>query len=159
MPGRTREELLALVDSEWRALMALLDGLSEEEMTQPGAVGHWSARDLLCHIASWEEEFIKAAPIILAGKPLPRYGNIDAFNARQQEHWRGLSLVQTWQRAHDVHHRLMQCLASLPYIPGRTEARLRRRLRWDTWGHYQEHAAHLRQWRQRLLPQPSQPHQ
>jgi hypothetical protein len=62
---------LALVDSEWRALMALLDGLSEEEMTQPGAVGHWSARDLLCHIASWEEEFIKAAPIILAGKPLP----------------------------------------------------------------------------------------
>lgn len=156
MPGRTREELLALVDDEWRGLMALLEGLPEEELLRPGAVGRWSARDLLCHIATWEEEFIiAAAPIILAGKPLPRYGNIDAFNARQQERWRGLSLAEAWQRARDVHRRLLECLESLPYIPGRTEARLRRRLRWDTYHHYREHAQQVREWLARSHDHPT----
>jgi hypothetical protein len=148
---RTREDLLALVDSEWQGLMALLEGLPEEELLRPGAVGRWSARDLLCHIATWEEEFMAAAPIILENRPLPRYGSIDAFNARDMERWRGLSLAEAWQRARDTHLRLLECLQSLPYVPGRTESRLRRRLRWDTWGHYQEHAAHLREWRRDLM--------
>jgi len=142
--------LLALVDDEWRGLMALLEGLPEEELLRPGAVGRWAARDLLCPIATREEGCISAAPIILAGKPLPRYGNIDAFNARDMERWRGLSLTEAWQRARDVHRRLMECLESLPHIPGRTEARLRRRLRWDTCNHYREHAQQVRQWRQSL---------
>ncbi|HXG42685.1 MAG TPA: DinB family protein [Dehalococcoidia bacterium] len=150
MPPRTRQELVAMVDAEWRGLMALLDGLPEEAMLRPGAVGRWSARDLLCHIATWEEEFLQAAPVILEGRPLPRYGSIDAFNARDMERWQGLSLAEAWQRARETHRRLLECLQTLPHVPGRTESRLRRRLRWDTWGHYQEHAAQLREWRRAL---------
>ena len=41
MPARTRAQLLALVDDEWRGLMALLEGLPEEELLRPGAVGRW----------------------------------------------------------------------------------------------------------------------
>lgn len=142
----TRQNLVALVEREWHILFSLLRGSPEEQMLRPGASGHWSGRDLLLHIATWEEEFMAAVPLILAGRPLPRYGNIDAFNARQQAQWQNLSLAEAWERALATHKALVRCVASLPCLPEATERRLRRRLRWDTYGHYRLHAALVRNW-------------
>jgi hypothetical protein len=53
---------------------------------------HWSVRDVMNHITTWENEALKALPVIMEGKRLPRYMGIDAFNAREQERKRHLSL-------------------------------------------------------------------
>jgi hypothetical protein len=51
----------------------------------------------MSHVATWDEEALKALPMVLEDKPLPRYasiGGIDSFNAREQWRKRGM----TWMR-------------------------------------------------------------
>jgi hypothetical protein len=52
---RTKQEMLELIHSEREALEALLARLREEQLTQLGVVGEWSVKDILVHIAVWEE--------------------------------------------------------------------------------------------------------
>jgi len=121
--------------------------MPEEALLEPGAVGHWSVRDVLSHITTWEEEFLKVLPLILEGKPLPRYGSIHSFNAREQERKQNLSLEQVTQQLAAIHEHLTSALASLPETSDAVERRLRRRLRLDTYKHYGEHAAQIAAWR------------
>ena len=83
-----RERLFSVIEGEWTGLMESFSGLPDSVLVEPGVVGEWSVRDLLGHIATWEEEALAALPVILEGRPLPRYassGGIDAFNARDQD--------------------------------------------------------------------------
>ncbi len=90
-----REQLLERLDTAWVALGESYAGLSEAQMTTPGVAGEWSVRDILAHVATWEEEALKYLPLIIEGGRPPRYasyGGLDAFNARMTEAKRGLSL-------------------------------------------------------------------
>ena len=130
--------------------MESFSGLSDSGLVESGAVGHWSVRDLLGHIATWEEEALSALPIILEGKPLPRYswtGGIDAFNAREQDSKRGTAIAELQQDLAATHQRLMAYMASVPETAYAQEGRFLKRLRQDTYGHYREHAAQVVQWR------------
>ena len=51
--------LLKRLDREWQSLLESLRALSDEAMSRPGVVGEWSGKDLLGHIATWEDEAIK----------------------------------------------------------------------------------------------------
>ena len=131
---------------EWQALLQTWEGLPENVLLQPGAVGHWSTRDVMAHVTTWDEEARKALPLILEGKPLPRYMGIDAFNAREQEHKRHLSLEQVKKELVATHEKLISFLETVPEsafdIP-----RFGKRLRLDTIGHYREHAEQIAAWR------------
>ena len=48
----TKDELIKQIETEWDNLQAALDGLTEEQMHQPGVVGEWSIKDILAHIAA-----------------------------------------------------------------------------------------------------------
>lgn len=141
-----REPTLDRLDQEWQALLQTWEGLSGKVLLQPGAVGHWSVRDVMAHIATWDEEAGKALPLILAGKPLPRYMGIDAFNAREQERKRHLSLEQVREELFATHDRLINFLKTVPEsafsIP-----RFMKRLRLDATGHYREHTTQIAAWR------------
>jgi uncharacterized damage-inducible protein DinB len=136
-----RERLLRRIDGEWTAFLEAADAAAAGQSEAVG--GAWSLADLLGHVATWEGEFLRALPVILAGKPLPRYstlyGGIDAFNARELERWRGETAAQARQRLEQGHADLVATLARLPLQEPRTEGRLRRRLRQDTYHHYGEH--------------------
>jgi len=145
-----RERLFGLLEGEWTGLMESFSGLPDRALNQPGAVGHWSVRDLLGHIATWEEEALIALPVISEGRPLPRYasyGGIDAFNAREQDRKRGITLAELKRELAATHERLTAYLASVPETAYAQEGRFLRRLRQDTYGHYREHAAQVVQWR------------
>jgi uncharacterized damage-inducible protein DinB len=51
----TKEETLARLAKSRQALHQAIQGLSEEEMTQVQVEGVWTTKDVLGHIASWEE--------------------------------------------------------------------------------------------------------
>ena len=130
--------------------MDSFSGLQDSALIEPGAVGHWSVRDLLGHIATWEEEALKALPVILEGKTLPRYasyGGIDAFNAREQDRKRGITLAELKRDLSATHERLSAYLASVPEAAYAQEGRFLRRLRQDTYGHYREHTEQVVRWR------------
>ena len=130
--------------------MESFSGLSDTALNEPGPVGLWSVRDLLGHIVTWEEEALIALPVILEGKPLPRYassGGIDAFNAREQDRKRGITLAALKRDLAATHQRFMDYLASVPETAYAQEGRFLKRLRQDTYGHYREHADQVVQWR------------
>ena len=51
----TKTAILSESRKEYAALEQLLATLSPEEMTQPGLVGEWSAKDVLAHLTEWTQ--------------------------------------------------------------------------------------------------------
>ena len=145
-----KERLFQRIDAAWQELQDAIAGLSEESMLAPGAIGEWSVRDLLGHVATWEEEALKALPVIVEGGKLPRYashGGIDAFNARQQEAKRHFSLQRLLQEMNATHQRLLALVDRVPESAYATEGRFLRRLRLDAISHWRGHAQDVRRWR------------
>jgi hypothetical protein len=118
-----------------------------------GVTGDWSTRDILAHVAAWDEESLKHLPVIRDGGPTPRYstkyGGIDAFNALMTTHWQHLTLDQVLRRHDDVHAKLVAYVSDAPEELFTRETRFRKRLRFDTYGHYPIHAKAIRAWRAR----------
>jgi hypothetical protein len=142
-----RRRLLQRLDTAWRAFEESYAGLSE--LVKPGVTGDWSVRDILAHVSTWEEEALTHLPLILAGGTPPRYsvryGGIDAFNARMTKEKEGLSLSAVRRQLDETHRRLIDFIETVPEDQLSHDTRFRRRLRLDTYGHYPQHAAAIRQ--------------
>jgi uncharacterized protein (TIGR03083 family) len=52
---KTKEALLEEIRHEREALDKFLAGLSPGQMAQPGAIAEWSVKDVLAHLAEWEQ--------------------------------------------------------------------------------------------------------
>lgn len=148
-----RDNLSNRLALRWKELRDAFRGLTKEALLEPGVVGSWSVRDVLVHVASWDEEALKALPVVVDGGRVPRYsdmyGGIDAFNALTQERKASLNLEQVIQELEDTHRRLVDFLEGVPDAAFATEGRFLRRLRQDTYGHYREHAEQINAWREK----------
>jgi hypothetical protein len=148
-----RQQLLNKIEKAWAELKESYAGLSDAQLTEPGVTGDWTVKDILAHVTTWEEESLKYLPLILQGGRPPRYsvnyGGIDAFNAQMGEQKRGLSLTGVLSQLDETHHRLIDFVQSAPEEQITQETRFRRRLRFDTYRHYREHASAIWEWRER----------
>lgn len=143
-----RDQLLHRIESRWAAFKQVTAGLPDDALQEPGVAGDWCVKDLIAHVAAWEEETLKALPVIMEGKRPPRYGDVDAFNARLHEANSRLSLDEARRMLESSHQRLLGFLVDVPERWYATETRFRHRLRLDTWGHYPEHTEAILAWRQ-----------
>jgi len=146
----SKERVLNRIEQEWEIFLESIRGLTDNRMMESGAVGYWSVRDVLAHIATWEQEALKVFPLIFEGKPTPRYtryGGIDEFNAREQERKRHLSLELVKEELVATHQLLLNFLAELPESAFSPKSRFVKRLRLDTYNHYREHADQITKWR------------
>ena len=143
--------LLNRIDKAWEAFLDSMEGLSEEEMLKPGVSGDWSVRDIIAHVTSWEEEALKALPLILAEKRLPRYsdlyGGINAFNDLMTEKNRLLPLEEVIRKRDETHQRLRDYVGKTETDKGSIQTRFRRRLGFDSHRHYHEHTEAILAWR------------
>ncbi len=145
-----KERLLFKINTDWKLFTESFEVLTDNQLMRKGVVGQWSVRDLFAHVSTWEEEAIKVVSLIIAEKPIPGYkpyGGIDKFNAREQERKRDLSLEQLQYELASTHQRLLEQLRLIPESVYLTNKSLVRRLRYDTYGHYKEHAAQITGWR------------
>jgi uncharacterized damage-inducible protein DinB len=69
----TKEDVLAKLSKSRRELRRATQGLSEAEMTQVQVEGVWTIKDVLGHVASWEE---------ICLEPLRRYADGEPFEAQ-----------------------------------------------------------------------------
>jgi hypothetical protein len=113
-----RSQLLKKVEVAWQDLLASYDGLADDDMTEPGVTEAWSVKDIIAHVACWEEEALKQLPHILAGRVPTKYsveyGGIDAFNAQKTDQGRKLTLSEVLQHRDETHQRLLNYLKSIP---------------------------------------------
>jgi hypothetical protein len=84
----TKEKVLELIRSKRATLEEILKPLSEEQMTQPGAQDDWCVKDILAHIADWEQRMVQWVEESLRGdvpeRPAPglTWDDLDLLNER-----------------------------------------------------------------------------
>lgn len=98
-----KEALLERVRAERRRLEQNLERLNEEEMEVAGVVGKWTVKDLLAHLADWEQRFVGWYRAGLRGEvpetPAPGIGweELDELNRRIYEKHRHRTLEDVRQ--------------------------------------------------------------
>jgi hypothetical protein len=152
-PVNRRNQLLKRLEKAWSMFKQSYDGLSDEELIEPGVTGAWSVRDIIAHVTTWEEEALKHLPLILRGGKPPRYsvtyGGINAFNAQTVEQKKGFPLSEVQRQLEDTHRQLIDLIESAPEDQLTGETRFRHRLRLDTYRHYPKHTEAIMKWRER----------
>ena len=55
----TKQDLIAYTTSEWDALVAFVDGLTDEQWTGPKDEAGWSVKDHVSHLTQWDRAVIE----------------------------------------------------------------------------------------------------
>ncbi len=143
--GREIEATVARIETSWRGLLDALDGIPNDRLTEPGAVGEWSIKDIMGHIAFWDEQALDAAQRHLAGAPDPEV-DVQTQNEREAAARRDVPAATQRTAMEQAHAKTVGLLRSTPEIDPRV-AGLCGCLEGDTFEHYDEHAADIRVWR------------
>ena len=133
------------VEASWAELMDAIEGLPEMRMSEPGVAGNWSVKDVLGHVAYWEGRAIGTVERALNGEPEldVNDASVDTINEGVHEERADWTVEQALGELHETHGRFMSALRQHPAIdPDLIEG--------DTFEHYDEHAADIRAWRDRV---------
>jgi hypothetical protein len=152
-----KESTIKLVEEEYRNLHQAVEGLDEEQMARVW-FGDWGAKDIIAHVLGWEREMVAAMERMARGeRPVPEgidYSDSDAWNAKFSREFRGISartVLANWEQTHMNFVRAARALPDDRFgqsDEGKPKT-ANRMLEANGYGHYREHGAQLREWRQR----------
>jgi hypothetical protein len=122
----TRDDALRALREGHARIDELLGGLSEEQLARPATIGggDWSAKDLIGHLATWEELALRSMKEFQEGeKPwvespagpfsAPATGKVDAFNAAAVAEKQAQTLADVRRGAANVHDELVRRIAAM----------------------------------------------
>lgn len=144
-------------------IMQTVEGMPEDAWETSGVCGVWSAKDVIAHLASYEELLAEVLSGFTGGGPTPlmeQWGTLGAaFNDTQVEMRRGTSAAATLADLNAAHERVQTLAAKIApetfrqvgTIPwyGDTYA-LDDLIVYMNYGHKREHAAQIAAFRDRL---------
>jgi len=135
------------VSASWQTLMDALDGIPEERMTERGAAGDWSVKDLLGHIAFWESRAVAHLNRQVSNEPQPDDdgdGDVDfeAINVEQHALRENQPLGDARAEMEQTHEQLVALLTRIPDVSPEE-------IKGNTFGHYAEHTQDILAWRER----------
>lgn len=127
-----RDEAIAYLSAGHVSLAALIDRLDDASLARPATIGggDWSAKDLMGHIAFWEELAFQSLAAWRERRTPPTdaddWPGVDAANARNQERTTRASLGEIRQRADLAQLNVIAALQSVtaeewtaePFYPG-----------------------------------------
>jgi uncharacterized protein (TIGR03083 family) len=141
--------------TEWQALMA---EVGEARMTEPGATGVWSVKDVTAHLTAYNRWFVNASEAHFRGELPPPDGTegMDFEERNQVYHQRAqhLSLAEVLAEWEEVYQRLLEVVEAhteeFLTQPQRFEGvpepvEVWKMLDGDGYGHYREHAQVIRE--------------
>lgn len=146
-----REKTLAEMASARKNFLAALDRLSEEQMVRP-VVGEWSVKDLLAHVACWEEVLLPDIQRLARGDAPA----LAAFDIKKVDEWneklmslrRHFSLEQARRELELRREQLLDAVGKLP-DSAFAEGQFARNLLKVCVIHDGEHEQDIRDWRKR----------
>ncbi len=126
MARPTRDEAIATLQEGDARVGELVAGLSDEELERPATIGDgdWSAKDLIGHLATWEELALRTLEEFRAGvmpwmeRPegpfsAPATGKVVVFNAREIERRREGPLARVVAEARSAHLELLASIGEM----------------------------------------------
>ena len=145
-----KAQLLRDAEDAFTELRTSIDGLSDDEMSQVW-LGTWGVREILVHISGWHGEMITALGHIGKGEepyPAGTYDDFDAWNARFVDRKSGVKAAEVQAEMDASHRAFVGAAAALPERHFEAGGAARDPFDGAGAGHYREHAAQIRQWRQ-----------
>ena len=139
----------AKIEASWQGLLEALAGVPAERMAEPGVAGKWSIKDIIGHVAYWDDEAVAAARRQAKGIAQPEI-DWQAVNEREASARATRTLTEqrtVFERAHAAVVRELDTLATLDPTAALGVCGC---LQGDTYEHYDEHAADIRAWRERV---------
>jgi len=120
----SRHEALSTLSEGQKRLGELLARLSDDDLVKPATIGggDWSAKDLIGHVAAWEEQALislaewrrgETPAVEKPGGPMSGSGGVDAFNSRAVQEERGVSLQEVVEHARATHQELIEAIEGL----------------------------------------------
>jgi hypothetical protein len=143
-PTYTKAELVEQMENGWRELRAAVRHIGRTGLTQATSTG-WTYKDLLAHVAAWEEEAARRLRIVTAGGEVPDFGSdaaVNAFNARAVEERRLVGPEAIVDELEAAHRQLVKIVRDLPDALV-AQDRVQRWIGANTFGHYAEHRDEL----------------
>lgn len=156
-----KQQLIDAFIKAREALLTAIDGLSNDEMLQPGAVGYWSVKDVLAHLTAWESELVTALVRIeqnKRGRPnIVAIDDIDEWNEEQYHTSASRNLQIIWDDFEGVGKHLIAAIEAL----SKKDLNDNRRFPWmegeplsylvyeNAIWHEEEHAEEILAWRER----------
>lgn len=150
-----KQELVDRIEQSHSEWQSLLTEVGEAHMEQPGVTGDWSVKDIIAHIAAWEQRVLDRVASEANGTPLEMSGwDMDKMNESFYERSQERSLADVLDEARAVHARFMEFVRSLSeeelFEGGRYEwTKGEPFYHWvegNTYEHYEEHAEPIRVW-------------
>jgi hypothetical protein len=136
-----RLEMLQVAAHAWLGLTKLLKTIPDARLEEPNTIGTWSGRDLLVHLANWDEEAIDALHRYASGEefqwPTIPDEDLDRWNEEHLAPWRSRSLDDVKQYLERTHFALLDLAEKQPDVRPRVVVGV-------TEGHYGEHMDDLR---------------
>jgi hypothetical protein len=147
----TVAEFFALEEKVWSELASTWHGLLDEALVRPGACGKWSIKDVMNHIAAWQEATLQVLPELLQGHKLPaEQYSIAKFNARHHAEDQDRSLTASRRRLSRSRCELLAFLATVPEAQLLDpKSRVGVWAKYATYAHYDEHLHGLQEYRRR----------
>jgi hypothetical protein len=156
----TQDEILDALEDQREAFLEAIDGLSDEQLEQPGVVGQWSIKDIMFHLTLWEAELVKLLWQAVQGvQPTTAHFSktpVDELNAAWSAQFPGRTLEQVIDDFAGVRKQTSRRvtafkdadLASSQRYPWQKGYPLWVWIAEDSFKHEAEHTAHIRQWRE-----------
>jgi hypothetical protein len=116
---------IGVLEREWHALDTWLRSLDERQLDRPvfGEDPSWTVRDMITHLAWWQELAARVAEKIVAQGTAPdERGSrpflgietpLDELNAATYNHWRKRPMADRWERWLRAHGRMMDAFHAL----------------------------------------------
>lgn len=152
---KTRAELLAREKEVWEELAAAWCKLPDAVLVQPGACGPgWSVKDVMNHIAAWQEAALRIIPRLLAGQRATLGAGTSRFNAEQQAADRDRTLRASKRRLNQARRGLLALVDQVPdQLLLDQNTRVNWWVRYTLHAHYSEHIWEMEQFRKKVLKQ------
>jgi hypothetical protein len=148
-----KRNVLQAADEAYTELRQSITGLDETQMTRAW-LGSWGVREILVHASGWHREMIPALQRLALGQPAypegVSYDDAEDWNARFVEARRGVKLTEILDELEASHRDFMSVARRLPEAHFAAGAAAREIFEGTASGHYREHTAQIRAWRQTI---------
>jgi hypothetical protein len=146
-----KSTLLREANEAFGDLRQTIDGLDEQAMGRVW-LGTWGVREILIHISGWHREAIPGFARIGRGESAPypsgTYDDYDGWNARFVRDKAGVKVADVLTELDDSYRDFVAAAAALPDAHFAPDTPVRGLFEGTGPGHYREHAAQIREWRQ-----------
>ena len=135
------------IGQAWERWRSVLAEVPPERIDEVGVVEKWSVKDLIGHVATWDGELIGAIGSYLETGDVSAlaFVGVDELNERTVSAKRGTQLSDLLADMDRAHETAVGMVGDLREEVLAVEE-VRRRIGADTFFHYDEHAAHVREW-------------